>query len=598
MRPVAGQADHRADPGGRRAGPDDHRRRPGERAGGPVGSGTGSGTGCVADEAPALIWLGDAAGRVTYVNRRFAAAFGLAAAALPADVWSAILAPDELARFRNALAAARRGKTALRVEVEVRLLDGTPRWHRCEATPKLDPAGRLVGFIGCNIDLTEAREAEAALRELNATLERRVVERTAQLAAEAAARSAAQDRLRHTQKLEALGQLSGGVAHDFNNASAAVLAGIALLEKRHGKAIAAAGPGSAGLLAGLREAAERGAAISRRMLAFARREELRASEVEPTELLRNLRAILANAIGPVVRIAVDAPGALPSLRVDRAQLETTLINLAVNARDAMPEGGTVTLGAAMEEVAADEPPSTRRPALPPGQYLRLWVADTGIGMDGEVLHRAAEPFFTTKPRDKGTGLGLSMADGFAVQSGGAMRIDSAPGQGTRVTLWLPCGLEQRPPAPAPASGGSRRRRVLVVDDQPMMRRFLADCLGHEGWEVQEAEDSGQALVDLAAGKPCDLLISDLSMPGMDGTALIQAARERRPGLIAVLLTGTGQMADLAPLARRGGFTLLRKPVSPSELADCLAALTATPPVTTPPVTTPPVTTPPVAGPMP
>ena len=573
MRPVAGQADQRVDPGGRLAGLGDHHwRRTPERAAVPV-------AGCVADAVPALIWATDATGRITYVNHRFEMAFGPLAAGMPGDGWQTILAPASRAPFRDAFALAAHGRTALRIEVEVRLRDGTPRWHRCEATPTLDAEGRLGGFAGCNTDLTEAREAEAALRELNATLERRVVERTAQLAAEAAARSAAQDRLRHTQKLEALGQLSGGVAHDFNNASAAVLAGIALLEKRHGNAIAAVGPGSAGLLAGLREAAERGAAISRRMLAFARREELRASEVEPTELLRNLRAILANAIGPVVRIAVDAPGALPSLRVDRAQLETTLINLAVNARDAMPEGGTVTLGAALEEVEAGQAPSPQRPALPPGPYLRLWVADTGIGMDGEILHRAAEPFFTTKPRDKGTGLGLSMADGFAVQSGGAMRIESRPGEGTRVTLWLPCGRDQRAAPPGLASGA--RRRVLVVDDQPMMRRFLADCLGHEGWEVHEAEDSGQALLDLASGRPCDLLISDLSMPGMDGTALIQAARERRPGLVAVLLTGTGQMADLAPLARRGGFTLLRKPVSPSELADCLAALTHAPPVAEP-----------------
>lgn len=524
----------------------------------------------MADEAPTLIWATDATGALIYANRRLLAVFGIAAAELREAGWGLILMPEALDGFCAGLRRCIAERQVFHAEVRVRIAGQQCRWHRCEATPQTSPAGGLVGYVGCSLDITEGKAAEAALRELNATLERRVVERTAQLATEAAARSLAQDRLRHTQKLEALGQLSGGVAHDFNNASAAVLAGIALLEKRHGTALAAAGPGASRLLAGLREAAERGAAISRRMLAFARREELRATEIDPTELLRNLGAVLANAIGPGVRVAVDALAVLPALRADRAQLETTLINLAVNARDAMPNGGTVTLGAAVETVAADPAAMAAPPvSLAPGPYIRLWVADTGIGMDPATLTRAAEPFFTTKPRDKGTGLGLSMADGFAAQSGGTLRIDSLPGRGTTVSLWLPCAVEQPvPEAARPASRG----RVLIVDDQPMMRRFLAECLGHEGWEVQEAEDGGQALVYLDAGKPCDLLISDLTMPGMDGTALIQTARQKRPDLVAVLLTGTGQMTELAPQAERGGYVLLRKPVSPSELADCLAGL--------------------------
>ncbi|WP_165982489.1 response regulator [Dankookia rubra] len=570
MRPVACQAETRPDPA-RPPADGALAQRPASHAADepgfdPVG---------VADEAPTLIWATDADGAPVYANRRFETVFGITAAELRDGGWGRILVPEALDGFRARLARCIAGRLTFHADLRVRTVGGQLRWHRCEATPKIGPLGGLVGYVGCNLDITEGKQAEAALRELNATLERRVAERTTQLAAEAAARSAAQDRLRHTQKLEALGQLSGGVAHDFNNASAAVLAGIALLEKRHGTALAAAVPGASRLLAGLREAAERGAAISRRMLAFARREELRATEVDPTELLRNLRAVLANAIGPGVRVAVDSPAALPALRVDRAQLETTLINLSVNARDAMPDGGTVTLGAAVEEVAAGPAGMAGGPpvSLAPGQYVRLWVADTGMGMDPATLTRAAEPYFTTKPRDKGTGLGLSMADGFASQSGGAMRIGSAPGRGTTVSLWLPCAVEQRvTDAALPATRG----RVLVVDDQPMMRRFLAECLGFEGWEVQEAEDGGQALVYLDAGKPCDLLISDLTMPGMDGAALIQTARQRRPDLPAVLLTGTGRMADLAPMAARGGYALLRKPVSPSELSECLAGLAVPP----------------------
>ncbi|MCB4824524.1 hybrid sensor histidine kinase/response regulator [Roseicella aerolata] len=516
----------------------------------------------LAEEAPTLLWASDAEGRLVHANRRFQSVFGLPAGALREDAWQRLLEPEALVRFRAELAAAIAVRGPFRIEVPLRTAGGARHWYRWEAAPSLGPDGALLGHAGCCTDLSEAREAEAALRELNATLERRIAERTAQLAAEAAARSAAQDRLRHAQKLEALGQLAGGVAHDFNNVSAAVLAGIALLGQRHGQALAGAAPGTARLLAELREVAERGAAISRRMLAFARREELRAAEIDPTELLRNLQAILANAIGPVVRVALDVPAALPALRADRAQLETTLINLAVNARDAMPGGGTVTLGAAVAEAGAD-------PAgLAPGRYVRLWVADTGTGMEPAVLSRATEPFFTTKPRDRGTGLGLSMADGFAAQSGGQLRIESRPGLGTTVSLWLPCAAGQRPAL----AGGEARGRALIVDDQPMMRRFLTECLGREGWEVAEAEDGGQALLHLESGAPCDLLISDLAMPGMDGTALIQTARLRRPGLVAMLLTGTGRMAELAPLAERGGYALLRKPVSPAELAACLAGL--------------------------
>jgi PAS domain S-box-containing protein len=531
-----------------------------------------------ADEAPTLIWKTDNSGRIIYTNRRFESVFGRAACFLQGDGWRAIVLPESLHRFQAAFLAAFVRRKPFHAEVQVRSATGAIRWHRCEAAPNFSKDGSLLGYTGCSVDVTEAKDAEASLRELNATLERRVAERTAQLAAEAAARAASQDRLRHIQKLEALGQLAGGVAHDFNNASAAVLAGIALLEKHHISALAAGGPGALRLLAGLREAANRGATISRRLLAFARREELRATDLDAAEMLRGLRAVLANALGPAVRVVVDAPAGLPPLLADQAQLETTLINLAINARDAMPCGGIVTLGASAEPMELPLPVVQSlhpRANLAPERYLRLWVADTGTGMDAATLARAAEPFFTTKSRNKGTGLGLSMADGFVAQSGGAMRIDSIVGRGTTVTLWLPRASQDRPLAQE-AAIAAPWGRALVVEDQPMMRRFLAECLMHEGWEVREAEDAGHALALLDAGELCDLLITDLAMPGMDGTALIQAARIRRPGIAAVLLTGTGRVADLALLAKSGSFTLLRKPVSPAELAECVMGLVAAP----------------------
>ncbi len=266
-------------------------------------------------------------------------------------------------------------------------------------------AAALTLLLVAGFALRRERAVQAALRRAAEEGERRL---------------AAEERLRHAGKMEALGQLAGGVAHDFNNAAAAVLAGLALIEKRHGPAIAAAAPGTVPLLAGLREGAERGAAVSRRLLAFTRREELRATAVDAAELLRGLRDLLANTLGPGIRLVVDAPPRLPPLRADPAQLPTVLINLAVNARDAMPDGGVVTLGAE----ARDVPPGSKLwpNDLAPGGYVRIWVTDTGVGMDRATLARATEPFFTTKARDRGTGLGLSMADGFAAQSGGALRI--------------------------------------------------------------------------------------------------------------------------------------------------------------------------------
>ncbi|MFC7538358.1 PAS domain S-box protein [Siccirubricoccus deserti] len=323
----------------------------------------------VADDVPALMWVTDEAGRIVYVNRRFEESFGARLEPGRVDGWRSLVHGDDFEAFNLAFATACGCRQSFRTEVRVIAAAGEIRWHRCEAQPQIGADGTLLGYVGCSVDITEGKAAEAALRELNATLERRVAERTAQLAAEAAARAAAQDRLRHAQKLEALGQLAGGVAHDFNNSSAAVLAGIALLEKHHGALLAAAGTGPRRLLAGVREAAERGTAISRRLLAFARREEQRAGDLDPGDLLLNLKAVLANALGPAVRVVLDVPGNLPPLRVDQAQLETTLINLAVNARDAMPGGGTVTLGAAEDRVAARPRAGLARPRQPRARAL-------------------------------------------------------------------------------------------------------------------------------------------------------------------------------------------------------------------------------------
>jgi signal transduction histidine kinase/CheY-like chemotaxis protein len=415
----------------------------------------------------------------------------------------------------------------------------------------------------------ETRRHLEALRLAAETLEARVEERTQALMAEVAERTAAQERLRQAQKMEALGQLAGGVAHDFNNSSAAVLAGIALLEKRYGAALAAAGPGALRLLAGLRDGAERGAAVSRRLLAFSRLERLNAEALEPAELLGGLRDMLANALGPGIRVGIEAPAGLPVLQADRRQLETVLINLAINARDAMPsDGGEVTFGAAPEVVA--EGGEKHVAGLAPGRYVRLWVADTGAGMDAATLARATEPFFTTKPQDRGTGLGLSMAHGFAAQSGGALHLESEPGRGTKVTLWLPQTRGEADMAAVPVAGSMPR--ALVVDDVLLTSRYLCHCLHQSGWEAVVASGA-EALALLDTGEPFDLLLARHPMPpGVDAITLARAARARRPGLPAVLVAGPKALTDFTSLAAREGLHILPEPVSPVKLEEFLASL--------------------------
>jgi PAS domain S-box-containing protein len=459
-------------------------------------------------------------------------------------------------QLRDAIARAAAGET-VRYDVPIRVAQDGRLTIDFQVAPLRDEAGRITHLVPSGVPVEERVRAQRRLSELNEELERRVETRTRELAE-------AQARLAHAQRMEALGQLAGGIAHDFNNVLQAVGGGAAVLARRAGE------PEQVQRLARMiAEAAERGSAVTRRLLAFSRRGDLRAEPVEPVSLLAELREVLAHTLGAGIRVEVLSPPDLPPLLADKGQLETVLINLATNARDAMDGQGTLLLAAAEEGAGAGHPAG-----LEPGDYVRLEVRDTGSGMDAETLARATEPFFTTKAPGRGTGLGLAMARGFAEQSGGALAIESAPGAGTAISIWLPVAPAAAAVGPADAHAEPRRHRILLTDDETVVRDLTAEALEEAGLRVTRAASGAEALALLEAGLDCDLLVSDLSMPGMDGLALIREAQRRRPGLPAILLTGFAtNAAELAVGgATSGAFSLLRKPVAPAALADRISAM--------------------------
>jgi signal transduction histidine kinase len=409
----------------------------------------------------------------------------------------------------------------------------------------------------------ERRVAErtAELAETNAELERRVEQRTAE-------REAALAQVHEMRKVESLGQLTGGVAHDFNNLLMAVLGNLELLRK-----MVWDDPKARRLIDGAIQGAERGATLTKRMLAFARRQELKPETVDVPALVESMVEMLRRSLGPAIQIAIDFAADVPPTRVDPNQLELALLNLALNARDAMPLGGQLTISAHREQVLAGEVPG-----LAAGEYVCIAERDTGHGMDEATLKRATEPFFTTKGAGRGTGLGLSMVDGLVAQSGGAMRITSRAQIGTTIELWLPVSeaaptSHSRPAAP-PQLAAVRPCRVLVVDDDPIVAAgtvAMLEDLGHAATEAVSADAALQVLRNDAA---INLVITDHAMPGMTGTELAAYIRRKWPELPVVIATGYAELpGDADP-----GLPRLSKPYRQQELAAMMARVIGDGPV--------------------
>ncbi len=409
------------------------------------------------------------------------------------------------------------------------------RLYEITMSPLYGPEGELIGAYHFGLDVSELRREQERLKEAEAAL-------------------------RQSQKMEAMGQLTGGVAHDFNNLLTPIMASLDMLVRK-----GVGGERERRLIDGALQSAERAKTLVQRLLAFARRQPLQPTAVDVARVVESMADLIGSTLGPTIALRLELAPDLPPARADANQLEMALLNLAVNARDAMPEGGGLTITGKPESVSEGH-----RSGLAQGRYIRLGVRDTGVGMTPATLERAIEPFFSTKGVGQGTGLGLSMVHGLTAQLGGALTIDTAPGQGTSVDLWLPI-------SPAAAEGGQRnpeyqpvangRGRALLVDDEVLVRMSTADMLADLGFEVVEAGSAEEALQLIREGLDPDLLVTDHLMPGMSGAELVRTLKAERPELPTLIVSGYAKVEGIDRDVAR-----LVKPFRNAELAASLSAL--------------------------
>lgn len=464
------------------------------------------------------------------------------------------MVPDEADGWAELYGGVLRTGVPIRFERE---LVATGRYLELAAF-RIEPASRRQVAVLFQ-DITARKRAETAIQNLNETLEIRIAEAIAE-------RKQAEEALRQSQKMEAVGQLTGGIAHDFNNLLTGIIGSLELLETRLRQGRTSEIQRYVAVAQG---ASKRAAALTHRLLAFSRRQTLDAKPTDVNRLVTGIEELIRRTVGPQITLeVVTAAGLWPTL-IDASQLENALLNLCINARDAMPEGGRITIETAnkwLDDRAAKERD------LPPGQYLALCVTDTGTGMTPDVIARAFEPFFTTKPLGQGTGLGLSMVYGFVRQSGGQVRIYSEEGRGTTMCLYLPRHYGSAPEAaagdtPAGPARPSTGKTVMIVDDEPSVRMLVTEVLQELGFSAIEASDGPSGLRILASDAAIDLLVTDVGLPGgLNGRQLADAARTTRPELKVLFITGYAENAIISNGHLAPGMRILTKPFVMETLA--------------------------------
>ena len=509
----------------------------------------------MANHAPVMMWISTPAAEFDYLNQPWCEFTGQTLdEAIGVGAWAALHEEDRDGA-RQAFLDAHAERRPFRAEYRVRTATGEYRWVLSAAVPRFGDDEQFLGYIGSIIDISDRKEAEEILREANVVLERRV-------AAAIAERLHTEAQLRQAQKMEAIGKLTGGVAHDFNNVLQVIAGNLHLLsrdvsgnlraEQRLQTAVAATA---------------RGSRLASQLLAFGRRQPLSPKTVNLGRLIRGIDDMLRRSLGESVEIETVITGGLWNTFVDTVQVENALLNLAINARDAMQGHGKLTIEAG--NAFLDDVYVARHPDVTPGQYVMVAVTDTGCGIPSELLERVFEPFFTTKPEGRGTGLGLSMVYGFVKQSGGHIKIYSELEQGTTVRLYLPRARQpediETEVEAGPITGGTET--VLVVEDDEDVRGTVVDLLSELGYRVLRAKDAQSALAIVESGVPIDLIFTDVVMPGpLDSPELARRARERLPNIAVLFTSGYTDNAIVHGGRLDDGVDLLSKPYSREALA--------------------------------
>lgn len=473
--------------------------------------------------------------------------------------------PDDRDRLTAAVAHSLAAGENSAAELRNIWPDGSTHWVELRARAVRSTDGAVAFLVGVTSDITQRKAAElerevllgalkaerSALSDLTQSLEARVEARTEDLLREVAARERAQEQLRQAQKMESIGQLTGGVAHDFNNLLMAVIGNLDILRRRLPD-----DPKLTRLVEGALQGAQRGAALTQRLLAFARQQDLKAVAIDMAALLRGMSDLLDRSLGPRIALRFDLAPDVPPARADANQVELALLNLAINARDAMPDGGDIEISLDQASMGPDD-------GLPEGNYVRVRISDNGSGMSEAILKKAIEPFFSTKPVGKGTGMGLSMVHGLAVQLGGRLELSSRLGEGTVAALWLPAALdlpETLAPSPALTALG-RAATILVVDDDPLIASSTVEMLADLGHEVIEVNSGAEALEVLNSPRAIDLMMTDHAMPEMSGAELARRTRTVRPRLPILLATGYIELEESETI----NLPRLNKPYNQAQL---------------------------------
>ena len=506
----------------------------------------------LADSAPALLWLSRPGGAREFVNSAYVAFLGGSLEdAMTAD-WRTRLHPDDLNRILREQVAGESSRKPFSLEARYRRADGEWRWLKSFSQPRISSSGEFTGFGGIAFDVSDAKQVEADLQHINDLLEDRVVMAMAE-------RDEAQAALIQSQKLEALGQLTGGVAHDFNNLLTVIIGALDIVQRHPEDTVRTARLGKAAL-----DAAQRGERLTRQLLAFSRRQPLRPEVASIDGLIRGSEALYRGALGERYVLDLSLEAGEGRVSIDTAQFDAAVMNLLVNARDAMSNGGVVMLSTAVvhRDGSGD---------LAAGDYVAISVQDTGEGMDEATRARVFEPFFSTKPVGKGTGLGLSQVYGFVRQSGGGVAVESEPGGGTTVTLLLPLADGAAQPGRGDSPGPRAETPaldVLLVEDDPAVAALAEAMLRELGHRVTLAVTPAEALTVMAEDSSFTLLLTDVIMPGgQTGVDLARQAVAARPDLPVLL--SSGYTGDILASAEDAPWPLLRKPYTLGALASAI-----------------------------